>query len=247
MDDRFTFKTTITVPIRETLKEVDSNTWLIGPLLVSRSNGYCNTATWFDDGDNSSYIITDAPTPQPPATLLSPNNPYITQIHDRGDGSTVWAIGSKVLCKVHILFSLENITPEDVTLKWVQHKRPNFQVPEVLHSTTYDYRSILFLTRLPGRTLGAAWPSLTIEWRHYYIKAIADICQGMAEWKGGMISGVDGKNISEQFFIESKARGQRGPIDFSPAILEKACSMKIGMDCSSFVFYHADLGQEISL
>lgn len=173
MDDHFLFKTVITVPIREALKEIDSNTWLIGS---HRSSGYCNTATWFDDGDNSNYTITDAP-PYP--------TPILCKYMISTTGLRFGLQEIKVIYKVHILFSLKNRTPEDVTLKWVQNKLPDFQVPEVLHSAIHDHRSILFLTRIPGRTLGEPWPSLNLEWRQYYMKAVADICQSMAEWKRG--------------------------------------------------------------
>ncbi|TVY76077.1 hypothetical protein LSUE1_G005430 [Lachnellula suecica] len=210
MDDHFLFKTVITVPIRETIKEVDSNTWVIGCLIVHRSSGYCDTATWFDDSDDSSYTVTNAPTPPPLATSLLPSNPHIVQIHDIGDGSAVWAIGSKVFCKVHINFSQENTTPEDVTI--------------------------------PGQTLGKAWPSLSKERQQYYVKVVADICQSMAEWKGDEIGGVDGKNLPENYLTEPDDKPKRGPIDYSHKMLEKSCSVGLGMDCSSFVFYHADLG-----
>lgn len=103
---------TIAVPIRETLKVVDSDTWLIGPLILRRSKGPSDTATWFDEVDNSSYTITDAPTPQPPTTLLVPNTAPIVQIHDMGDASAVWSIGSKVFCKVHVLYPHHNATSE---------------------------------------------------------------------------------------------------------------------------------------
>ncbi|TVY40522.1 hypothetical protein LOCC1_G005335 [Lachnellula occidentalis] len=240
MDKHFDLRTWITIPIRETLREIDSNTWLIGPFIVYRSNDYCNTATWFDDSDNSSYTIANASNPPPAATLLSPDNPYITQVYDAGDASTVWSIGTKVFCKVHICYSEERTTPEDVTLKWVRDRHPSFQVPEVLDSATHDYRTILFLTRLPGRTLANAWPELSKEWRQYYVKAVVNICQTMAEWEGDRISGVDGQNMPENYMTEQD-NSREHPIDYSPETLENSCRSSLGMDCSSFVFYHADL------
>lgn len=79
------------------------------------------------------------------------------------------------------------------------------------------------------------------------LEAVVDFCQSMAEWKGDKISSMDGKNIYEHFFIEPKAKEQNGPIDFSPATLEKSCSTKVGMDCSSLSFTMLTLAREISL
>ncbi|PGH00864.1 hypothetical protein AJ80_09116 [Polytolypa hystricis UAMH7299] len=58
----------------------------------------------------------------------------------------------------------------------------------------------------------------------------------LADWKGHMLSGVDGKNMPEDYLIRT------GTVDdFSPANLQKGCEA-MGMGCSSFVFYHANLG-----
>jgi hypothetical protein len=83
--------------------------------------------------------------------------------------------------------------------------------------------------------LDAAWPSLNEYWRRHYVNTVVEVCKKMAEWKGHMLGGVDGKNLTEWYILES------GPKDFSPAKLQATCEA-LGMDCSSFVFYHGDLG-----
>jgi hypothetical protein len=55
----------------------------------------------------------------------------------------------------------EGVTPESVTLEFVQRKQPSFETPKVLfHAFNHD-RSFLFIQRLPGQTLDSAWPSLS--------------------------------------------------------------------------------------
>ena len=83
--------------INNSLKQIDSNTWLIGRLLLRRSPYLSDTATWNDDGDNSSYLLTEAPTPLPPA-ITPPNSPHIKLVHEAGDASAVWSIGHNAFC-----------------------------------------------------------------------------------------------------------------------------------------------------
>lgn len=56
------------------------------------------------------------------------------------------------------------------------------------------------------------------------------------------MSGVDGKSMPEHYLTESDDEPKRGPVDFSPETLEKSCRIGLTMDCSSFVFYHTNLG-----
>ncbi|KAJ5673580.1 hypothetical protein N7507_002707 [Penicillium longicatenatum] len=55
---------TLIDPVRDSISQVDADTWLIGPLLLHRSKGPCDTSTWYDRDDTASYTVTTAPTPQ---------------------------------------------------------------------------------------------------------------------------------------------------------------------------------------
>src|SRR6266536_2105638 len=105
--------------INKSLKQIDSNCWLIGHLVLHRSPSPSDAATWNDDGDNSSYTLTDAPTPLLAATTPV-DSPYIKLVHEAGDASAVWSIGKNALCKVRYIE--EGVTPESVTLKFVNGK-----------------------------------------------------------------------------------------------------------------------------
>lgn len=218
--------------IRNSLRQVDSNTWLIGSFLLQRSSTPSDKATWVDEIDNSSYTVTEAPASHH-LTASEPNNTYVSVVHEAGDASIVWAIGSSAICKIRYIE--EDVTPESVTLNFVQSRQPSFDTPKVLfHAFEKDSScSYLFLKRLPGQTLDKAWPSLNTQWRMHYVKEVLNICKDMAQWEGHQFGGVDKQNIPEHYLQSSRAN------NFSS--LQTTCEA-IGMDCSSFVFYHADLG-----
>lgn len=216
--------------ISKSLKQIDSNTWLIGGLILHRSPFSSETATWNDDGDNSSYKVTEAPTPLPSATT-PPDSPYIKKVYEAGCAHVIWRLGNKAFCKVRYID--EGVTPEPVTMDFVRDKRPSFEVPKILHYATDTDRYYLFYQRLPGRTLDAAWSSLDNYWRRHYINAVANIVKEMAEWKGQAFGGVDGGNVAESYLLD---RGE--PEDFSSANLLDTCKL-LGMDCADLVFFHA--------
>lgn len=92
------------------------------------------------------------------------------------------------------------------------------------------------MSRVPGRTLADAWPTLDEVWKHHYVEVVVKTCETLAGWEGPVLGGVDGKNIPEQYLTK------RGAVmDFHPQKLTEVCQL-MGMDCSRFVFYHADLG-----
>ncbi|KAF2757255.1 hypothetical protein EJ05DRAFT_60594 [Pseudovirgaria hyperparasitica] len=220
-------------PIEQSVKQVSPNTWLIGSLVLHRSTCGSCLATWSDDGERS-FALTEAPVPPPLTTSLPPDNPHIQLVYSAGVSSAVWSVGKKAFCKVKSIVS--GTTPEAATIDFVRKKQPDFAMPEVLYHTEYHGRSYLFLSRVPGRTLADAWPTLNEAWRQYYVTAVTEICKEMQEWTADRLSGVDGRNIPEQYLVKSRTAK-----DYSPGSLEKGCRA-MAMDCSSFVFYHADLG-----
>ncbi|KAI3324255.1 hypothetical protein HD806DRAFT_63569 [Xylariaceae sp. AK1471] len=217
--------------INKSIKQINATTWLIGDFILRRSPVSSCKATWNDDSDHSSYhLVKEAPGEFASTTPL--DSPHINLIHEAGDASAVWSIGSNVVCKARYLE--EGVTPESVTLDFVRSKNPSFETPELLLHAFSEDRSFLFIKRLPGRTLDLAWPTLGDFWKQYYVNAIVDVCQEMAEWKGDQVSGVDKQHVSEFFLVTPP-----GSDNFS--LVPAGCEA-IGMDCSSVVFYHADLG-----
>ncbi|TID19416.1 hypothetical protein E2P81_ATG06585 [Venturia nashicola] len=217
--------------ILSSVKQIDSSSWLFGSLILRRSTSPSNTATWVDENDNSSYTLEAAPA-SPPST--SPvESPHVTLVYRCGGASAVWSIGSNAFCKVR--FITEGVTPESVTLNFVRDQQPSFQTPKVFNHSFDDHLSYLFLQRLPGRTLATAWPTLSEFWRYHYVETVASACLEMAKWTSPRLGGVDSQNIAE-YYLQWK-----GSSEFDNAQLQAKCEA-IGMDCSNFYFYHADLG-----
>ena len=88
--------------ISNSLKQIDENTWLIGNVVLHRSdtagwNESDTLAGWNDSSDNSSYTLTKASSPLP--TTTTSNSPYIKLVHEAGDASAVWSIGTNAFAK----------------------------------------------------------------------------------------------------------------------------------------------------
>jgi hypothetical protein len=216
--------------IENYLRQIDTESWLVGNPVLRRLPYTSASATWNDDRDQSSYILHEAPTPHPRTTPLV-NNQYIEVVHEAGDASVVWSIGNSVFCKAKCIE--EGATPETVTLQFAQGQQPGFSTPAVRSSTVHNGTSFLFLQRLPGRTLDAAWPSLSKEQQLFYVRAVVDICKEMAQWTSPVFGGVNGQYIPEDYLLPRSRR------DYGA--LEASCR-EMGMECSDLVFYHADLG-----
>ena len=226
--------------INKSIKQIDSETWLIGGHVLHRSPYPSDVATWNDDSDKSSYTLTVAPTPLLSATTPL-DSPYIKLIYESRDARAIWSIGNSVVCKA--AYTTKGTTPESVTLNFVRNQQQpySFETPEVLHHAFASDRSFLFHQRLPGRTLEVAWPSLNDFWRRRYVKLVASACREMAEWKGHVIGGVDGQNLPQVDLLPTLS--PQGAQDFSSTNLQARCEL-LGMDCSDLVFSHNSLALE---
>lgn len=217
-------------PVRESVKQVDEDHWLIGPLQLCRSKGYSDTSTWYDQDDDFSYTLNNASDPPPPTVPLSENIP-LRLVHDVG--SAVWSIGNSAFCKVKI--PVFGTTPEAATLAFIHEQQPDFEIPKVLHQAEQNGRFYLFLSRVRGQTLENAWSTLDEKWRQHYMNAVVNICKFLQSRESDILCGADGKNAFEPFLVKY---GEKE--DFSPQNLQQGCEI-MGMDCSKLVFGHADL------
>jgi aminoglycoside phosphotransferase len=223
-------------PVIDSLRQVNEDTWLVGNLLISRSTGYSDASTWFDDCDDASFTVSIAPTPPPPSKPIPPNDPIIRLVYDAGESSAVWSLGKCAFCKVKLY--AKNTTPEASTLAYVREQQLEFKLPDTLYQAESNGRSYLFLSRVPGRTLAEAWPTLNEAWRYHYVNVVVDICKSLTTGKRSRLEGVDGKHLPEPYLIRNRAEEKE---NFDPQNLLEGCR-EMGMDCSEFVFYHADLG-----
>lgn len=158
----------------------------------------------------------------------------------------VWPIGESIILKVTREGALHDLTTtnEADTLEFVNKQGFSFQTPKLLHCFDRNETRFLFQTRILGRTLHLAMPSLDDKWRKHYARSIVDAIKEMAKLKGNAICGVDGKNLWNIAFSPYVKEDTDGlDHDFNPeAYLRHLQKMKI--DCSSFVFHHIDLNME---
>jgi len=220
-------------PVRNSIRKVDLDTWLIGEkLLLTRSASTSSNSLW--SYDNSSYSISNVDEEPPQSQLLeNPSSGPIQLVHDAGDISAVWAIGGAFL-KIK---SLEpNSTREQITLSKLKEMQLNFAIPDVIYHGEWDGRLYLILSKVPGRTLTEAWPTMDDERREHCVKAVANICNNLAECHGRRIGGIDGNQLHDPFLVKRKAEK-----DFSHENLLRSCK-ELNMHGTTFHFFHCDLG-----
>ena len=216
-------------PVKESIREIDDNSWLIGNrILLSRTSRL--ECTW-GDGNGGGYSISDAPLPLPESRPLSDTGD-IKLVYNAGDVSAVFSIGD-AFCKVRIL-DIPEVTREHVTLAWLHQRTWSFAIPRVIHHAEYDGRYYIMLSRVPGVTIDTLWATLDEPMPQHYAGKVVDICRELAvPSDGSSVSGVDGNTLPERYL-----RGKNA--DCSPQNLRKTC-LRLGMDCSTLVFYHCDL------
>jgi hypothetical protein len=224
------------IHVNESIRAVNDKSWVIGgQLLLSHqpSPSLPAQVSW-SDGRGGFFVLSDAPSPFPQLQPHPPDSAGRPLVYAAGDQSAVWSAGEAFI-KIHDLRHLES-TREHVTLEFLKAKQPlGFGVPEVLYQGEWIDRYYLIVSRVPGTTLTAAWPAMDEELRQYYVARVADECANMARWKGeGRICGVDGNSLREYYLAKTER-----VID--PDELGKN-AVAMGMDVSSLVFYHCDLG-----
>lgn len=219
--------------VKHEIKQIDSQTWVIGPVVLHRSATYVPNATWHDPLDNSYYTI-DESSPLIDADTVEPDTPFIRFVREAGTESAVWTIGSNAFCKVRVTYP--GVTPESTTLKAVKARNFSFATPTVFHHAFGPEINYLFLERVPGITLEAAWLGLDQTWRKRYATRVAEICEEMAQWKGSRLGGIDGQVLVNYYLRGSSVEGP-----FSVEQLYDGCK-DLGMDVNELVFAHGDMG-----
>ncbi|KAI0183532.1 hypothetical protein EV127DRAFT_376691 [Xylaria flabelliformis] len=221
--------------IGNSLRQIDDDSWLVAGslLLCHKAVPGSELASW-SDGSDGFFILSDAPTPPPETQPLS-KTCEIRKVYDAGGASVVWRVG-KAFIKLKEMIS-SDATKEHTTLEYLRARQPlSFRIPDVYYHTDLGNRYLIVTGGLAGRTLNDMWHEIEETARQECVSRIAKTCMELATWEGEIIGGVDGKQLTDLYLLKSSAE-----VDFSPDHLLKNCK-EIGMDCSSFVFYHCDLG-----
>ncbi|KAI0537384.1 kinase-like domain-containing protein [Xylaria digitata] len=221
--------------IGNSFRQIDDNSWLVaGSLLLCRKPVPDSELASWSDGNGGFFVLSAAST-TPSETQPLSSTGEIRKVYDAGGVSAVWRVGEAFIKLKEMLSS--DATKEHTTLEYLRDRQPlNFRIPDIYYHTDLGNRYLIVLGRLAGRTLNDAWDEMEDTARQEYVCRIAKICMELATWEGEIIGGVDGKQLTDLYLLKSSAE-----VDFNPDHLLKNCK-EIGMDCSSLVFYHCDLG-----
>ncbi|KAI1351213.1 kinase-like domain-containing protein [Xylaria sp. FL0043] len=221
--------------VRDSFRQIDGNTWLVGEsLLLSRKSAPDSERASWSDG-NGGFFVLSSTSALPSETQPLSNTGDIQKVYDAGGVSAVWRVGEAFI-KLKETISAD-ATKEHTTLEYLRNRQPlSFRIPDVYYHTDLGNRYLIVLGRLAGRTLNDTWHEMGETARQECVCRIAKVCMELATWEGEVIGGIDGKQLTDQYLLKSDAE-----LDFSPINLLKNCKA-MGMDCSSLVFYHCDLG-----
>lgn len=220
-------------PLNESIREFDDDSWLIGDdLRLFRQTHPLPGRPCWSDGNGSYFVLVKAATPLPESRPLSETSP-LQKVYDAGDVSSVWRAGEAFI-KVKAV-TIPEATREHATLGFLHRRGPlSFDIPEVYHHSESDGRYYIVLSRLPGHTLEELWPGLDEKTKDEYACRVAGICEELSAWTGPNLSGVDGRHLPD-LLLTKPDDGYCGPEHLVTN------SKELGMDCSSFRFYHCDL------
>ncbi|GAM88508.1 hypothetical protein ANO11243_065410 [Dothideomycetidae sp. 11243] len=224
--------------VRDSIKQIDQDQWLIaGLFILTRTKAPRPGFLWESADGRHYYSVCAARDPLPTAVALPLN--VFEKVHDAGDASAVWDLGEAFL-KVNMVHDRKDATDEPTTLRWLaEQKNLSFDFPKVLYYMQHEERIYLIVTRVPGKTLDVVWPSYNDDEKHRCVARVTDIIEELARWRSDSIVGIDGAQFAEPWLdMQLKHRAVH---NYSPEAMQEVCE-KLGMDCSTFVFCHCDLG-----
>ncbi|KAI4869462.1 kinase-like domain-containing protein [Hypoxylon rubiginosum] len=159
-----------------------------------------------------------------------PPNSHARQIHDAGDASAVFSFGNTLILKVKLTKG-DAALREHKTLAFLSKQKLSFSIPTVLYHMEEPDRIYLFEPQMPGKSLNEAWWDMSAKEKEHVSSPVAHICSELRAFRTNVITGID-------YNWMNSLREKR---DDSPEALQKHCE-ELGMDCSTYVLSHNDLG-----
>ncbi|KAL5884470.1 hypothetical protein ACKVWL_003453 [Pyricularia oryzae] len=215
-------------PIRDSVKKINETSWLIGHKHILRLIQKRPETCLWESSDGWCYVLDDAPATLPGTEPISKDG-HARLIHDAGDASAVFDFGESLILKVKIAGAGPQ---EDETLAFLARSQLSFDIPTVLFHARYDDKTYLFEPRMPGKPLCETWWEMNADTKRQTAIKVAHICQELACFKSNVMTGTDYNWINPL---------REEPQDNTPETLKKHCE-GLGMECSTFVFAHNDLG-----
>lgn len=213
--------------VRDSVNQIAEFSWLIGRAKILRLvQGQHENFLW-ENKDGSHYILEDVPTILPNARPI-PADGHVRQIHDAGDSSAVFEFGNSLILKVKLA---REGPKEHETLAFLANQQLTFDIPTVLFYTYDTDRTYLFEPRMSGQTLNEVWWDMDAEKRQLVAALVAEVCRELAAFESDNITKTDLNWMNP--LCEQR--------DDTPEALRKHCE-GLGMDCSTYIFSHNDLG-----
>lgn len=216
--------------VRDSVKQIDTTAWLIGSKYVLRhvQEPCKNTYLWNNSSDGSCYTLSAAPIPLPDAGP-PPLDSHVRQVHDAGDASAVFRFGDALILKVRL--ADDGTRREHKILGFLAEKQLSFDVPRVIFHAEEAGKTYLFEPYIPGNRLNEVWWDMTKEEKEHVAIRISEICSELKAFRSDVLTGVDHNWLDPLQELR----------DYGVQALQKHCE-ELGMDCSTFVLSHNDLG-----
>ncbi|KAH6641670.1 kinase-like domain-containing protein [Chaetomium tenue] len=220
------------IPVRDSVKQIDANSWLIGSKHALRRlqgprEGVC---LWENPDNDSYYTLSEVPVPQPVAGPLAPDG-HARQIHDAGDVSAVFSFGDEIIIKIRLATDETRREPETLAFLAKQQQHLSFDIPTVLFYMEDAGKTYLVEPFIPGQRLNEAWWTMPEQEKEHVVSRVSQICADLSAFTSDTMTASDSNWMNP--LQETR--------DDSVEATQQQCEA-LGMDCSVFVLAHNDLG-----
>jgi hypothetical protein len=223
--------------IRDSVQEIDQNTWLIGNTFILRRNPKeCDhKGCWrLDLTDRTlsctQYSLAYAPRPPPEAGPLAGNSPVRLvkkgPVIDPDHEFAVYFVGEDLVVKVRR--NSDKAVRERNTLRTLTHVELKFDVPKLLWDTEVGGRLYLFERYMPGRTLNEAWWDMNETEKTDVRNRVLLICHQLQHYR------YNGIHILDRWMDSYPS-----PRGYEKEICKR--HLELGMECSWPVTFSIDL------
>jgi len=141
----------------------------------------------------------------------------------------VFSFGDALILKVRL--ADEGTRREHKTLAYLAAKQLSFDVPTVLFHAEEAGKIYLFEPHIPGKRLNEAWWDMAEKEKEHVVTRVSEICSELQAFRSNVLTRTD-HNWMDPL---------REQCDYGAEALQKHCE-ELGMDCSTFVLSHNDLG-----
>lgn len=226
--------------VKDCVKQLNPNCWLLGPSLICERNTKSNSFSTYFKSDES--ILKWSP--------IDAQGPIKLVRCIQGD--SIWKIGDWAYFKTR--YWTKKMGMEYAAIQFVQEKAPEIPVPTVLQHYVDEsaHRSFLLISNIPGEDLNEAWKTLNSDQKNAIVKQVAQHIDILSKLTSERLESADKKWLCEPFLslrplVKSDTIGAISQEDELISELlnpdeSKEYEKIWGVEQNKFVFSHADLG-----